>query len=55
MVDTEMAVTEGVGKVAVTIQRSGDLTPEVQVYCYIAAGNVIKLMQGVQNLLCFPL
>ena len=40
MVDVEKDVTESVGQVVITIQRSGDRSSDVQVYCFVAAGNI---------------
>ena len=45
MMDAMMEVTEGVGEVVVTIQRTGDLISDLTVYCYIDRGNAIGLMQ----------
>ena len=40
MVDGVSSVEEGVGEVAVTIQRVGYLASDLEVYCYIANGNI---------------
>ena len=39
MANTEKEVKEDVGEVSVIIQRTGDLTSDLQVFCYTVAGN----------------
>ena len=39
MTEVEKEVTEGVGDIVLTVQRTGDIVSPLDVYCYIAPGN----------------
>ena len=39
MADRQVEVEENAGEVAVTILRTGDLTSDLEVYCYTVTGN----------------